>query len=118
IPSISTLSSHRPDMMRAAEWVADYVRRIGFESVAIYQTDLHPIVYAERIDHPGGPTALIYGHYDVQPVDPLELWTTPPFTPSIRDGKIWARGASDDKGQVFAHLQALEALIQAEGKLP
>ncbi len=118
IPSISTLSSHRGDVKRAAEWLASYLRRIGFETVDIYPTDLHPIVYAERIDQPGRPTALIYGHYDVQPIDPIDLWTTPPFEPAIRDGNIWARGASDDKGQVFVHLQALEALIKTEGALP
>jgi len=118
IPSVSTLPEHRADVRRAAEWLAGYLERIGFDNVSVFPTELHPIVYAERIEHPGAPTALIYGHYDVQPVDPVHRWTTPPFEPAVRDGKIWARGASDDKGQVFAHLLALRALIEVEGRLP
>lgn len=118
IPSISALSEHRADMRRAAEWLAAELRRIGLSRAEVMETGGHPLVYAERLDNPGGPTALIYGHYDVQPVDPLDLWTTPPFEPEIRDGKLYARGASDDKGQVFMHLKVIEALLTVEGRLP
>lgn len=118
IPSVSALSEHRSDVRRAAEWLAAELRRIGLNRVEVMETGGHPVVYAERLDNPGGPTALIYGHYDVQPVDPIELWTTPPFEPDIRDGKLYARGASDDKGQVFMHLKVIEALLAAEGRLP
>lgn len=118
IPSISALSAHKADVRRAAEWLEAQCKRIGLHSVQIMETGGHPLVYAERMDHPGGPVALIYGHYDVQPVDPIGLWQTPPFEPSIRDGKIYARGASDDKGQVFMHLLVLEAILKASGKLP
>lgn len=118
IPSVSALSEHKDDVRRAAEWLAAELRRIGLSRVEVMETGGHPVVYAERLDNPGGPTALIYGHYDVQPVDPLELWTTPPFEPDIREGKLYARGASDDKGQVFMHLKVIEALLAVEGKLP
>ncbi len=118
IPSVSALSEHRSDVRRAAEWLAAELRRIGLTRAEVMETGGHPVVYAERMDHPGGPTALIYGHYDVQPVDPVELWTTPPFEPAIRDGKLYARGASDDKGQVFMHLKVIEALLAVEGRLP
>lgn len=118
IPSISALSVHKEDVRRAARWLADEMNRIGLHGVQIMETGGHPVVYAERLENPNGPTALIYGHYDVQPVDPLNLWTTPPFEPTIRDGKIYARGASDDKGQVFMHLKVLEALLAQEGRLP
>jgi len=118
IPSVSALSEHREDMRRTAEWLAAELRRIGLTRAEVMETGGHPLVYAERMDNPGGPTALIYGHYDVQPVDPLELWTTPPFEPDIRDGKLYARGASDDKGQVFMHLKVFEALLAVEGRLP
>ncbi|WP_374712324.1 dipeptidase [Symbiobacterium terraclitae] len=118
IPSISALSEHKPDMRRTAEWLAAEMRRIGLTRVEIMETGGNPVVYAERADNPGGPTALIYGHYDVQPVDPLDLWVTPPFEPEIRDGKLYARGASDDKGQVFMHLKVIEAMLAEEGRLP
>lgn len=118
IPSVSALSAHKPDMRRAAEWLAAELMRIGMTRVEIMETGGHPAVYAERIDQPSGPTALIYGHYDVQPVDPLNLWTTPPFEPDIRENKLYARGASDDKGQVFMHLKVIEAILRLEGKLP
>ncbi|HYG59107.1 MAG TPA: dipeptidase [Symbiobacteriaceae bacterium] len=118
IPSISALSEHKPDMRRAAEWLAAELKRIGMSRVAVMETGGHPAVFAERIDHPGKPSVLIYGHYDVQPVDPLNLWDSPPFEPAIRDGKLFARGASDDKGQVFMHLKVLEAILQTDGKLP
>lgn len=118
IPSISALSQHRSDVRRAAEWVAQYMERIGLRRVRLIETAGHPIVYGERIDDPGAPTVLIYGHYDVQPVDPEALWQTPPFEPVLRDGKIYARGASDDKGQVFMHLRTVEALLAERGRLP
>lgn len=118
IPSISALSEHKADMTRAAEWVADSLRRAGMEQVEIYPTDGHPIVYAEHVHAPGKPTVLVYGHYDVQPVDPLELWESPPFEPTIRDNKLYARGATDDKGQVFLHIKAAEALLQLDKELP
>lgn len=118
IPSISALSEHKGEMRRAADWLADELKQIGMTRVEIMETGGHPVVYAERLEEPGGPTALIYGHYDVQPVDPLNLWTTPPFEPEIRDGKIFARGASDDKGQVFMHLKVIEAILKTDGRLP
>lgn len=118
IPSISALSEHKSDMIRAAEWVADSLRRAGLEQVEIYPTDGHPIVYGEHVHAPGKPTVLVYGHYDVQPVDPLELWESPPFEPTIRDNKLYARGATDDKGQVFLHIKAAEALLQLDKELP
>ncbi|AJY74130.1 dipeptidase [Paenibacillus beijingensis] len=118
IPSISALSEHKGDMQKSAEWVADALKRAGLEQVEIHQTSGHPIVYAEHLHAPGKPTVLIYGHYDVQPVDPLHLWTTPPFEPDIREGKLYARGAADDKGQLFLHIKAIEAILKQEQKLP
>ncbi|GIO38877.1 peptidase M20 [Paenibacillus antibioticophila] len=118
IPSISALSEHKSDMNRAAEWVADSLHRAGMEQVEIYPTDGHPIVYGEHVHAPGKPTVLVYGHYDVQPVDPLELWESPPFEPTIRDNKLFARGATDDKGQIFLHIKAAEALLQLDKELP
>lgn len=118
IPSISALSNHKNDMNEAAQWVAAKLEKAGLENVEIHPTDGHPIIYAEHIHAPGKPTVLIYGHYDVQPVDPLHLWETPPFEPSIRDGKLYARGATDDKGQMFLHVKAVEALLNQEKALP
>ncbi|GIO87200.1 peptidase M20 [Paenibacillus faecis] len=118
IPSISALSEHKGDVLKAAEWIADSLRRAGMENVEIHPTDGHPVVYAEHLHAPGKPTVLVYGHYDVQPVDPLHLWETPPFEPSIRDGKLYARGATDDKGQVFMHIKAAEAILKQEKELP
>jgi acetylornithine deacetylase/succinyl-diaminopimelate desuccinylase-like protein len=118
IPSISALSAHKADMNKAAEWLADALTRAGLENVEVHQTDGHPIVYADHLHAPGKPTVLVYGHYDVQPVDPLNLWTTPPFEPDIRDGKLYARGATDDKGQVFLHIKAIEAILKQEERLP
>jgi acetylornithine deacetylase/succinyl-diaminopimelate desuccinylase-like protein len=117
-PSISTQPEHAGDVRACAEFLADQMRAIGLDRVEVMPTPGHPVVYGERLRAPGKPTVLIYGHYDVQPVDPLELWHTPPFEPTIRDGRLYARGASDDKGQVFMHLKALEALLQTEGELP
>src|SRR5690606_6633917 len=94
------------------------LKRIGLENVKVYETKGHPLVYADWLHKEDKHVVLIYGHYDVQPVDPLHLWETPPFEPDVREDKIYARGASDDKGQVFMHLKALEALFQTEGELP
>lgn len=118
IPSVSALSKHKKDIHKAARWLSNELERIGMENVKVMETEGHPIVYADWIHADHKPTVLIYGHYDVQPVDPLHLWETPPFEPTVRDGKIFARGASDDKGQVFMHIKALEALLKTEGKLP
>ncbi|GAA0376426.1 dipeptidase [Bacillus horti] len=118
IPSISSLSDHKQDVAKGAEWTADALRKIGIENVEIMPTAGHPVVYGEWLKAEGKPTVLIYGHYDVQPVDPLHLWDTPPFEPAIRDEKLYARGASDDKGQVFMHIKAIEALLKTEGTLP
>jgi len=118
IPSISARREHQADTRAAAEWLHDHARAIGLEA-SIHETKGHPIVLAEwRKAGPDAPTVLIYGHYDVQPVEPLELWTTPPFEPSIRDGRIYARGSVDDKGQLFLHLKAIEAHLAATGSLP
>jgi acetylornithine deacetylase/succinyl-diaminopimelate desuccinylase-like protein len=118
IPSVSALSEHKGDVRRAAEWIKAMLERIGMEHVELHETEGHPILYADWLHKPGKPTVLIYGHYDVQPVDPLNLWDTPPFEPSERDGKLFARGATDDKGQLFLHLKAIEALHNQEGELP
>ena len=117
IPSVSTYTRHATDVRRAAEWVFNHLRRLEFQSKLI-ETERHPVVYGEHCPHPDGPTLLIYGHYDVQPPEPLEEWITPPFTPSIRDGYVYARGASDDKGQFFTYLKAIEAVLAVTGKLP
>ncbi|HEV1994656.1 MAG TPA: dipeptidase [Candidatus Acidoferrum sp.] len=118
IPSISAKSEHKPDIERAAKWVAGNLRGAGFKSVEIVPTQLHPLVYAESLEAPGKPTILFYGHYDVQPAEPLELWTTPAFEPTVRDGKLFGRGTADDKGQVHIHLKAFEALHRMNGRLP
>ena len=119
IPSVSTLPEHAGDMHVAAEWTAERLREAGMTDVTIYATAKHPIVYGAWHGAPGAPTVLIYGHYDVQPVDPLNEWHSGPFDADIRDGYIFARGASDDKGQVYANIKAVEALMQArDGKLP
>jgi len=118
IPSISALPAHEPDVRRCAEWTADEMRRIGLQNVSLKETPGHPIVYGDWLGAPGAPTVLFYGHYDVQPVDPVELWESPPFEATIRDGEIYARGAADDKGQVFMHLKAIEAHLSKNGRLP
>ncbi len=119
IPSISTLPEHKPDVERAAQWLADHLRAIGVPSVEIVPTDGHPVVYGEWLmAGPEAPTVLIYGHYDVQPVDPLDEWRTPPFEPTVQGDNLYARGASDDKGQLFVHLKAVEAYLRTEGRLP
>ncbi|MFQ5817933.1 MAG: dipeptidase [Terriglobia bacterium] len=118
IPSVSTLPEHKPDIERAAQFVADEFRRIGMTHVELIPTEGHPLVYAEWLGAPGKPILLCYGHYDVQPPDPLDLWKSPPFEPDVRDGNIYARGAADDKGQFFTHLKAAEGFLQPTGKLP
>jgi len=118
IPSVSTKSEHKPDINRAAQWVADRLHGAGFSKVDIIPTKMHPLVVAESLEAPGKPTILFYGHYDVQPAEPLELWTSPPFDPTVRGGNLYGRGTADDKGQVHIHLKALEALQKSEGKLP
>ncbi|OIK09942.1 peptidase M20 [Bacillus sp. MUM 116] len=118
IPSISSLPEHKEDVQKAAGWVAQSLQAIGMENVKVYDTKRHPVVYGEWLKAEGKPTVLIYGHYDVQPVDPLNLWDSPPFEAEIRDEKIYARGATDDKGQVFMHLKALQAILQTTGTLP
>jgi acetylornithine deacetylase/succinyl-diaminopimelate desuccinylase-like protein len=118
IPSISSLSEHKEDIQKAASWIANKLESIGMEHVEIVQTKGHPIIYADWLHQANAPTVLVYGHYDVQPVDPIHLWETPPFEPDIRDEKIYARGATDDKGQTFLHIKAVEALLKLENKLP
>jgi acetylornithine deacetylase/succinyl-diaminopimelate desuccinylase-like protein len=118
IPSISTLENHKSDVQKAADFVASELRRIGLDKVEVIPTNGHPLVYAEWLRAPGKPTALMYAHYDVQPPDPLDEWVTPPFEPTERNNNIYARGAVDDKGQLWMQVKALEALMQADGKLP
>lgn len=118
IPSVSASSAHKADTRRAAEWLRQKMEDAGLE-VSLHDTPGHPIVLGEwRKAGPGAPTVLIYGHYDVQPPEPLELWTTPAFEPVIRDGRIYARGSVDDKGQLYLHVKAIEAHLQASGSLP
>ena len=118
IPSISALPEHAADVRRCAEWCGDEMRRIGLQNVTLLETPGNPIVYGDWLGAPGGPTILFYGHYDVQPVDPLDLWETPPFEATVRDGELYARGAADDKGQVFMHFKAVEAHLKQNGRLP
>ncbi|KIL43365.1 hypothetical protein KP77_30710 [Jeotgalibacillus alimentarius] len=118
IPSVSSLSEHKQDTLKGGEWIAENLRKIGMENVQMIQTAGHPVVYGDWLHAEGAPTVLVYGHYDVQPVDPLHLWETEPFKPAIRDNKIFARGATDDKGQSFMHVKAVEALLKEKGSLP
>jgi acetylornithine deacetylase/succinyl-diaminopimelate desuccinylase-like protein len=118
IPSVSAQVEHKDDMKRCAEHIAARLKAIGMTRAEVMSTKGHPVVYAEWLGAPGKPTALIYGHYDVQPPDPLDLWTSPPFEPTLRDGKLYARGAVDDKGQVWMHVAAIEAHMKVDGKLP
>ncbi len=115
IPSVSADSRYREDIRRAANFVKQSLEKVGVDFAEICQTKGHPIVYAEKMVDPKRKTVLVYGHYDVQPPDPLELWTTPPFEPAIRDEKIYARGACDDKGQVYMHIKALELMLHTTG---
>src|SRR5690349_9542937 len=109
IPSVSTSPTHNADCRAAAEWVAGELRRLGCGDVQFLASGTHPVVWGVGPEVPGAPTLLVYGHYDVQPPDPLDEWTTPPFEPTVRDGKLFARGAADDKGQIFCLLKAIEA---------
>ena len=118
IPSISTLPEHKDDCRRAAGVLVAELRRIGMENVRLIEGEGHPLVYADWLHAAGKPTALVYGHYDVQPADPLDEWHTPPFEPTERNGNLYARGAVDDKGQVWAQVKALESLLAAERSLP
>jgi len=118
IPSISTLPENKPDIDRAAHFVAEALKKAGLENVEIIPTQKHPLVYADWLHAPGKPTVLCYGHYDVQPPDPVELWHTPPFEPTERDGNLYARGSADDKGQMYMHVKAVEALFAVNGKPP
>ena len=118
IPSVSARSEHDADTRRAAEWTADALRAAGLQAT-VHPTAGHPVVVGEWRGAPAGaPTVLVYGHYDVQPAEPLELWTSPAFEPTVRDGRVYARGSVDDKGQLFLHIKALEAHLQARGALP
>ncbi|MDE1161038.1 MAG: dipeptidase [Acidobacteriaceae bacterium] len=123
IPSVSTAPEHVDDVRKAAQFVADHLKAAGLENVRLIETSTaerkgHPLVYADWLHVPGKPTVLCYGHYDVQPAEPLEEWKSPPFEPTERDGNIYARGAVDDKGQLWMHVKALESLLKADGTLP
>jgi acetylornithine deacetylase/succinyl-diaminopimelate desuccinylase-like protein len=118
IPSVSTELRYKDDVRRCADHIATHLRELGMQKVEVIPTHGHPIVYAEWLGAPGKPTALVYGHYDVQPVEPLDLWKTPPFEPELRDGNLYARGAVDDKGQVYMHLKAIEGFMKVRGALP
>ncbi|MEL6673953.1 MAG: dipeptidase [Bacteroidota bacterium] len=117
IPSISADSAYKGDVNRAADWLVDQFGKLNMDRVEKFSTPGHPIVYAEKMVNAAAPTILVYGHYDVQPPDPLDLWNSPPFEPVLKDGKIYARGSCDDKGQVYMHLKAME-ILQQEGPLP
>jgi acetylornithine deacetylase/succinyl-diaminopimelate desuccinylase-like protein len=118
IPSISTLSEHKPDIQRAAEFVRSELERAGLQQAELIEGDGNPLVYAEWLGAPGKPTVLFYGHYDVQPPDPLDEWKTPPFEPDIRNNNIYARGSADDKGQTYILIKAVEGLLKQHGRLP
>ncbi len=118
IPSVSTSPDHKKDIKRCAQWIAGHLKNIGMKGIRIFPTKGHPIVYAQWLGAPGAPTLLLYGHYDVQPVDPLNLWTSPPFEATIRGENIYARGTADDKGQVLIHFKSIEAFMKKEGRLP
>jgi acetylornithine deacetylase/succinyl-diaminopimelate desuccinylase-like protein len=117
IPSVSAKSDHDGDVRKAAEWLCNSIEKAGLKAT-VYDTPGHPVVIGEWRGAPGAPTVLVYGHYDVQPAEPLDLWTSPPFEPTVRDGNIYARGSVDDKGQLFLHVKALEAHLATRGKLP
>ena len=117
IPSISAESRHKDDMVRCAQWLAESLLKAGADMAEVMPTEGNPVVYAQKIVDPAKPTVLVYGHYDVMPVDPVDLWHTAPFEPVIKEGRIWGRGANDDKGQSFMHVKAFEAMT-ATGELP
>ena len=114
IPSISAQSEHKPDMTRCAEWLAAALAKAGADRTEVFPTEGNPVVYAEKIVDPKAKTVLVYGHYDVMPVDPRGEWRTEPFEPVIKDGRIWGRGADDDKGQLWMHAKAFEAMCATE----
>lgn len=118
IPSVSAVPEHRDDVRRCAEWTAGSLRHAGLEHVQLFETPGHPIVYGDWLHAPEATTILCYGHYDVQPADPIEQWESPPFQATVRNGRIYARGASDDKGQLFIHVKAIEAHLSQRGRLP
>jgi acetylornithine deacetylase/succinyl-diaminopimelate desuccinylase-like protein len=118
IPSVSSQPKHAPDVKRCADWLATHLRQIGLENVRVINTPRHPIVYADWLHAPASPTVLVYGHYDVQPVEPLNEWRTPPFDPVVREQNLYGRGACDDKGQLFAHLKAIEFYLRHSRRLP
>lgn len=119
IPSISSLPENKEDMLKCAAFISEKLKIAGIDDVRIIQTPGHPIVFGQWLGaETNAPTILIYGHYDVQPVDPLELWSSPPFEPQLNNGKIWARGSADDKGQVYCHIKAVESHFKVYGKLP
>jgi acetylornithine deacetylase/succinyl-diaminopimelate desuccinylase-like protein len=118
MPSVSALPEHAEDVRKCGVWTADEMRRIGLENVRLIETPGNPVVYGDWLHAEGAPTILFYGHYDVQPVDPLELWESPPFEATVRDGEIYARGAADDKGQIFMHFKAIEAHVKQQRRLP
>jgi acetylornithine deacetylase/succinyl-diaminopimelate desuccinylase-like protein len=118
IPSISTLPENEPHIRSAANFVASALKKAGIENVEVIETAKHPLVYGDWLHAPGKPTVLCYGHYDVQPPDPLELWESPPFEPTERNGNLYARGSADDKGQMYMHIKAVEALRAMNGTLP
>lgn len=118
IPSISALPEHSGDVKRCAEWTAEELRRVGMENVRVIDTPGNPVVYADWVHADDAPTILFYGHYDVQPVDPIDEWESPPFEATVREGEIYARGAADDKGQIFMHFKAVEACMKQMGRLP
>lgn len=118
IPTIGVLSEHHDDVRTGAAWVAARMREIGLENVDVSATAGHPVVYADWLHAEGAPTVVVYGHYDVQPVDPLELWVRPPFEPRVENDRIYARGAADDKGQIHLHLWAARAWLETQGRLP
>jgi acetylornithine deacetylase/succinyl-diaminopimelate desuccinylase-like protein len=118
IPSISALPQHAADVRRAAEWTAEELKKVGLQNVRLIETPGNPVVYGDWLGAPAAPTILFYGHYDVQPVDPVDQWISPPFEATVRDGEIYARGSADDKGQVFMHIKAVEAHLKQSGKLP
>lgn len=116
-PSVSSQSQHNEDVKHTAKWLKDHLGDIGLNA-EIIETEGHPLVYAEWLEKPGKPTMLVYGHYDVQPEDPVDLWDSPPFEPTIKGAKLFCRGSADDKGQLFAHVKAIEAFMKTRGELP
>ena len=111
IPSISALPDHADDVLRAGQWVADRLQKTGVDNVKVMPTGGHPVVYGDWLAAPGKPTVMIYGHFDTQPVDPVDLWDNPPFEPLLKDDRIYARGVSDDKGNMLSPILAVEALL-------